>query len=179
MKMTPEIKHFANIKLLLLDVDGVLTDGGIYYSEHGENVKRFHTLDGQGLKYLMSSGVVPAVISGRSSDALKVRLRDLGFAEIFLNVHNKVEVAEQLISRYALGWEHVAAMGDDWPDLPMLNKAGVSFAPPNAHKEVIKRVAYVTQHLAGSGAVREVCDIVLKANGHYDSILNSYLNESN
>ena len=106
-------KKAESIKLLLLDVDGVLTDGGIYYSEHGENLKRFNTLDGQGLKFLMESGVQPVVISGRSSEALKTRLSDLGFTEVFLGVHNKVEVAEQLMKRLGHDWRVVASMGDD------------------------------------------------------------------
>jgi 3-deoxy-D-manno-octulosonate 8-phosphate phosphatase (KDO 8-P phosphatase) len=87
---------------LFLDVDGVLTDGGIFYSETGENLKRFNTLDGQGLRYIMDSGVTPVVISGRSSNALKARLNDLGFTEIFLNVHDKVKVAEEVMQRH--GW---------------------------------------------------------------------------
>lgn len=171
-------EKLSEIKLLLLDVDGVLTDGGIYYSEHGENVKRFNTLDGQGLRFLMDSGISPVVISGRSSAALNKRLIDLGFKEIYLNVHNKVKIAEDILQRYDLNWQHVAAMGDDWPDLEMLLKAQFSFAPPNAHKEVRLRVNHVTQSLAGSGAVREVCDILLKAKGHYEQVLHKYLNES-
>jgi len=175
--MLSYIKKAASIKLLLLDVDGVLTDGGIYYSDHGENLKRFNTLDGQGLKFLMDSGVKPIVISGRSSEALKTRLDDLGFTDVFLGVHNKLEVAEQLLKRLELDWSVVASMGDDWPDLPMLLKAGLSFAPPNAHQEIRKNVDYVTQCAAGAGAVREVCDIILKANGFYAIILNKYRNE--
>ena len=170
-------KKAESIKLLLLDVDGVLTDGGIYYSEHGENLKRFNTLDGQGLKFLMESGVQPVVISGRSSEALKTRLSDLGFTEVFLGVHNKVEVAEQLMKRLGHDWRVVASMGDDWPDLPMLLKARLSFAPANAHQEVRKNVDIVTQCLSGQGAVREVCDIILKANGFYEVFLKKYVNE--
>jgi 3-deoxy-D-manno-octulosonate 8-phosphate phosphatase (KDO 8-P phosphatase) len=175
--MLSYIKKAAFIKLLLLDVDGVLTDGGIYYSDYGESLKRFNTLDGQGLKFLMNSGVEPVIISGRSSKALKTRLDDLGFTHVFLGVHNKVEVAEQLLKRLDLDWSVVASMGDDWPDLPMLLKASLSFAPPNAHQEIRKNVDYVTQSPSGGGAVREACDIILKAKGLYDIILNKYLNE--
>ena len=167
-----------DIKLLLLDVDGVLTDGGIFYSESGENIKRFNTLDGQGLKFLMDSGVAPAVISGRSSEALKARLNDLGFTEIFLGVHNKVRIAEELLIRHGLNWNQVASMGDDWPDIPMLMKSRISFAPPNAHKEVRNLVDHITQSQAGSGAVREVCDFILKLNGQYDLLLNKFVDES-
>ncbi len=167
-----------DIKLLLLDVDGVLTDGGIFYSESGENIKRFNTLDGQGLKFLMDSGVAPAVISGRSSEALKARLNDLGITEIFLGVHNKVRIAEELLIRHGLNWNQVASMGDDWPDIPMLMKSCISFAPPNAHKEVRNLVDHITQSQAGSGAVREVCDFILKLNGQYDLLLNKFVDES-
>ncbi len=167
-----------DIKLLLLDVDGVLTDGGIFYSESGENIKRFNTLDGQGLKFLMDSGVAPAVISGRSSEALKARLNDLGITEIFLGVHNKVRIAEELLIRHGLNWNQVASMGDDWPDIPMLMKSSISFAPPNAHKEVRNLVDHITQSQAGSGAVREVCDFILKLNGQYDLLLNKFVDES-
>jgi 3-deoxy-D-manno-octulosonate 8-phosphate phosphatase (KDO 8-P phosphatase) len=176
--MLKDQKNKSETKILFLDVDGVLTDGGIFYTEHGETIKRFNTLDGQGLKYLMDSGVIPVVISGRSSNALKVRLVDLGFKEIYLNAHNKVKVAEEVMLRYGCDWDNVAAMGDDWPDLEMLLKAKRSFAPPNAHREVRRRVDYLTQSPAGKGAVREVCDVLLKENGHYEQILNRYLNES-
>jgi len=167
----------SDIKLLLLDVDGVLTDGGIFYSDTGENIKRFNTLDGQGLKFLMDSGVIPAVISGRTSEALNARLKDLGFIEIFLGVHNKLEVAERLLLRHDLSWVNVASMGDDWPDLPMLLKSSISFAPPNAHKEVRNIVDHITQNEAGAGAVREACDFILKQNGHYELFLNRYIHE--
>ncbi len=169
----------TDIKLLLLDVDGVLTDGGIFYSESGENIKRFNTLDGQGLKFLMDCGVTPAVISGRTSEALKSRLKDLGFTEIFLGVHDKVEIAEKLLLRLDLNWDQVASMGDDWPDLPMLLKSSISFAPPNAHKEVRRLVDHITQTQAGAGAVREVCDFILKKNNHYDLLLNKFKDEFN
>jgi len=132
----------------------------------------------KGLKFLMDSGVAPAVISGRSSDALKARLNDLGFTEIFLGVHNKVRVAEELLIRHGLNWNQVASMGDDWPDIPMLMKSRISFAPPNAHKEVRNLVDHITQSQAGSGAVREVCDFILKLNGQYDLLLNKFVDES-
>jgi 3-deoxy-D-manno-octulosonate 8-phosphate phosphatase (KDO 8-P phosphatase) len=172
-------KKLTEIKLLFLDVDGVLTDGGIFYSETGENLKRFNTLDGQGLRYIMDSGITPVVISGRSSNALKARLNDLGFTEIFLNVHDKVKVAEEVMKRHGCEWTQVAAVGDDWPDLEMLKRAQISFAPPNAHQEVKRRVNIVTQSFAGAGAVREVCDALLKANQSYEQILNRYLNDAN
>jgi len=176
--MLIEQKAKLDIKLLILDVDGVLTDGGIFYSELGESIKRFNTLDGQGLRYLMDNGITPVVISGRSSQALKVRLSDLGFKEIILNSHHKVKDAQEVMHRYGYDWSRVAAMGDDWPDLEMLKKAQISFAPPNAHQEVLRRVDFVTQKFAGAGAVREVCDLLLKVNGCYEQILDTYLDET-
>jgi 3-deoxy-D-manno-octulosonate 8-phosphate phosphatase (KDO 8-P phosphatase) len=163
------------VKLLLLDVDGVLTDGGLTYSENGEQTKRFNTLDGHGLKLLQAMGIHVAVVSGRDSAALRKRLADLGIVHIYAGVHNKRAAADSLLLNLGLNWSQVAAMGDDWPDLPMLMPAAFSCAPPQAHAEVLARVDWVTTQSAGHGAVRELCDLLLLACEMYDDALKKAL----
>jgi 3-deoxy-D-manno-octulosonate 8-phosphate phosphatase (KDO 8-P phosphatase) len=161
------------ISLVLLDVDGVLTDGRLYMSAEGESLKAFHVLDGQGLKFLMRSGVKCAVITGRDSPALRRRLGDLGITDAHMGVADKLVVGQAIVERFGLAWSEVAAMGDDWPDLPLMTRAGLAVAPPNAHAEVRARAHHVTRARGGEGAVRELCDLVLMAHGHYAKLLHS------
>ncbi len=163
------------VKVLLLDVDGVMTDGGLYVGESGEVFKRFNTLDGHGLKLLQSAGIQPVIITGRDSAALRYRLSELSVKTAFFAVEDKRKAAQDYLDQLHLNWAQVAAMGDDWPDLPMLIPAAVSFAPAQSHPEVLKRVHHVCKSDAGHGAVREVCDLLLKANNHYQALLNPYL----
>ena len=166
---SPELLVKAQaVKLLLLDVDGVLTEGGLLYTEHGEQTKCFNTLDGHGIKLLQASGISVAIVSGRDSAALRKRLSDLGIDKLMAGTHDKKQAAEQVLQQQGVSWSQVAAMGDDWPDLPMLIPAVFSCAPPNAHPEVLRRVDWVTQRSAGHGAVRELCDLLLKATGQYE-----------
>jgi 3-deoxy-D-manno-octulosonate 8-phosphate phosphatase (KDO 8-P phosphatase) len=160
-----------DVKLLLLDVDGVLTEGGLLYGEQGEQTKTFNTLDGHGLKLLQMAGIAVAIVSGRDSPALHKRMADLGVTHVYAGVHDKKAVAEQLMHSLGLNWLQVAAMGDDWPDLPMLIPAAFSCAPPHAHAEVLSRVHWVSVRAAGHGAVREVCDVLLQATGAYGKML--------
>lgn len=155
------------VKVLLLDVDGVLTDGGLYFSEAGETLKRFHTLDGHGLKLLQRAGITPAVVSGRDSAALRMRLQALGITHLRLGTEDKAPAAHDILQSLGLGWDAAAAMGDDWPDLPLLTRAAFAAAPPDAHPEVRTRAHWVSQRPAGAGAVRELCDLLLLASGHY------------
>jgi 3-deoxy-D-manno-octulosonate 8-phosphate phosphatase (KDO 8-P phosphatase) len=163
------------IKLLMLDVDGVLTEGGLHYSDQGEQTKTFNTLDGHGLKLLQAHGISVAIISGRDGLALRRRLSDLGVHHVFAGVHDKKIAAQELLSTLGLEWSQAAAMGDDWPDLAMLLPAGFSAAPPAAHTEVLSRVDWVTLRPAGHGAVRDVCDLLLHASGVYASALQEAL----
>ena len=162
------------IKVLFLDVDGVLTDGGLYFTETGETLKRFNTLDGHGLKLLQRSGIVPAIISGRDSPALRSRLTALGIVHWRLGTEDKVPAALSLMEELACTWREAAAMGDDWPDLPVLQRCAFSAAPPLAHPEVRSRVDHVTQSAAGHGAVRDICDLILTAQHHYANWLDHY-----
>jgi 3-deoxy-D-manno-octulosonate 8-phosphate phosphatase (KDO 8-P phosphatase) len=168
------IEKASRVKVLFLDVDGVLTSGEIFYSEQGETIKRFNTLDGQGLRYLIEAGVSPVIITGRKSLALSKRLTDLGIEQIHMGVHDKRQVAEQVLQELSMDWSQAAAVGDDWPDLPILLKAAISVAPQNAHLEIKTRVDFLTQNKGGEGCVREVCDLILKATGKYQTTLEQY-----
>lgn len=159
------------VRVLLLDVDGVLTDGGLYFGAEGEVLKRFHTLDGHGLKLLARVGIVPAVISGRDSPALRTRLAALGLTHMRLGTEDKLPAAEALLQELQAGWSEVAAIGDDWPDLPLLRRARFACAPPGAHPEVRAVASHVTGLPGGQGAVRELCDLLLAAGGHYRRLL--------
>ena len=161
-----------DIRALLLDVDGVLTDGGLYFTETGETSKRFNTLDGHGLKLLQGAGIQPVIITGRDSAALRVRLNALNIQHAHFGVEDKHSAAQAALQSLGLSWAQTAAMGDDWPDLPMLLPSALACAPPNAHREVLSRVHWVTQARAGHGAVREVCDLLLQARGDYAALLN-------
>ena len=165
------LQQAQGIKVVFFDVDGVLTDGGLYFTEAGETLKRFHTLDGHGLKLLQRGGITPAVISGRDSEPLRLRLQALGIAHVQLGTENKRPAAEQMLATLGLSWQDAAAMGDDWPDLPVMQRAALACAPPNAHLEVRALANYVTQAAGGSGAVREFCDLLLAASGKYAGLL--------
>jgi 3-deoxy-D-manno-octulosonate 8-phosphate phosphatase (KDO 8-P phosphatase) len=160
------------LRAALFDIDGVLTDGRIYIGADGEVVKAFSTLDGPGLKLLVQGGIVPVVISGRDSPALRRRLADLGLAHAACGVGDKLAAAEPLLAALGIGWDAVAAIGDDWPDLPLLRRAAFACAPANAHAEVRAVVHHVTQAAGGYGAAREFCDLLLCAAGRYASLLN-------
>ncbi|MFZ3161178.1 MAG: HAD hydrolase family protein [Rhodoferax sp.] len=159
------------IRVVFLDVDGVLTDGGLYFSEHGETIKRFHTLDGHGLKLLQRAGITPAVITGRDSQALRLRLAALGIEHAHFGTEDKRPAAALTLQALGLDWAQAAAMGDDWPDLAMLTRCAFACAPANAQAEVLARAHYVTQRLGGQGAVRELCDLLLVASGRYADLL--------
>ena len=172
LNFAPELLLQAQgIKVVFFDVDGVLTDGGLYFTEAGETLKRFHTLDGYGLKLLQRDGITPAVISGRDSEPLRLRLQALGIAHVQLGTENKRPAAEQMLATLGLSWQDAAAMGDDWPDLPVMQRAAFACAPPNAHLEVRAIAHHVTQAAGGAGAVRELCDLLLVASGKYAGLL--------
>ncbi len=159
------------VKAAIFDVDGVLTDGRLYVGEHGEAFKAFHVLDGQGLKLLVQGGIEPIVISGRDSLAVRRRVADLGLAHMRFGVADKLAAATDLLGALALEWLDVAVMGDDWPDLPLFERAAFACAPPNAHAEVRAAAHHVTVAPGGRGAARECCDILLMAKGCYAALL--------
>ncbi|XHM79176.1 HAD hydrolase family protein [Hydrogenophaga sp. ANAO-22] len=155
------------VRVVFFDVDGVLTDGSLYFSEAGETLKRFHTLDGLGLQLLKRAGITPAVVSGRDSAALRLRLSALGVVHACLGTEDKAPAAEAILAELGLDWGAAAAMGDDWPDLPLLRRAALAAAPPTAHAEVLAVAHHVTERQPGAGAVRELCDLLLVAQGAY------------
>jgi 3-deoxy-D-manno-octulosonate 8-phosphate phosphatase (KDO 8-P phosphatase) len=159
------------LRAAIFDVDGVLTDGRLLIGEHGETVKAFHALDGHGLKLLAQAGIAPIVISGRDSAALRRRLADLGLAEAHLGVADKLLLAERLLAERGLAWADVAVIGDDWPDLPLLARAGFACVPPNGHAEALALAHHVTAARGGEGAAREFCDLLLQASGRYVALL--------
>jgi 3-deoxy-D-manno-octulosonate 8-phosphate phosphatase (KDO 8-P phosphatase) len=160
------------VRIAFFDVDGVLTDGGLYFSELGESLKRFNILDGFGLKLLQRAGITPAVITGRDSKALRNRLQALGIAQVHYGTEDKRPAAEKTLNELGLQWSQAAAIGDDWPDLPLLRRAAFACAPANAHAEVRAIVHHVTRAAGGHGAAREFCDLLLCAAGRYASLLN-------
>ena len=159
------------IEAALFDVDGVLTDGRVYIGEQGETVKAFSTLDGHGLKLLAQAGIVPVVITGRDSPAVRRRVADLGLAHAVYGVHDKLAAAEALRAALGLRWDQLAASGDDWPDRPLLLRVGFAAAPAQAHAEVCALVDHVTTAPGGHGAAREFCDLLLIAAGRYAGLL--------
>jgi len=164
-----------NVRVLFLDVDGVLTDGGLLFSEQGETLKRFNTLDGHGIKLLQKAGITPAVVTGRDSAPLRLRLQQLGVTHVRYGTEDKLPAAQAILDALGLDWHQTAAMGDDWPDLPMLSRSALACAPANAHAECLALADFVTPQAGGQGAVRAVCDLLLTATGAYRRLLEAYL----
>ena len=176
LSFAPELLLRAQgVRVAFFDVDGVLTDGGLYISEGGETLKRFHTLDGHGLKMLPRAGITPAVITGRDSPALRVRLKALGIAHVHYGTEDKRPAAEQTLKALGLDWSQAAVIGDDWPDLPVMQRCAFACAPAQAHAEVLARVHHVTRAAGGAGAAREFCDLLLVASGRYAQLLQETL----
>lgn len=163
------------IRCAIFDVDGVLTDGRIYIGEHGETVKAFHVLDGHGLKLLQQAGIAPLVITGRDSAAVRRRVADLGLTHALYGVRDKLAAANSLLAALGIDWADTAAIGDDWPDLPLLQRAGLACASANAHAEVIAIADHVTSRPGGHGAARELCDLLLMASGRYAALLHAHM----
>lgn len=162
------------IRVVFFDVDGVLTDGGLHFTDAGETIKRFNTLDGHGLKLLQRAGITPVVITGRDSKPLRVRLAALGIEHAHYGTEDKRPAAEQTLKVLGLEWHQAAAMGDDWPDLAMMRPCAMACAPVNAHVEVKAAAQYITKARGGDGAVREFCDLLLVASGQYRRLLEEY-----
>ena len=153
----------AKIKLLILDVDGVMTDGRIILNDQGEEIKYFHVKDGHGLRRLLRAGIDVLIITGRKSKAVEHRAKDLGIREVYQGVKDKGSLCKELIQLKRLDKEQVCCMGDDLPDLPMFGLTGASVAVADAASELRAAARYVTKNRGGNGAVREVCELILKA----------------
>ncbi len=159
----------------IFDVDGVLTDGRLYIGEAGELFKAFHVLDGHGLKLLAQAGITPLIITGRDSAAVRRRVGDLGLDHAFFGVSDKLAVASTWLAEQGIPWGALAVIGDDWPDLPLLARAGFACAPANAHAEAKAMAHHVTAARGGEGAAREFCDLLLMASGRYAVLLQACL----
>ena len=175
-KISPQVaKKIKKVALAIFDVDGVLTDGRLYYSADGEQLKVFNTLDGHGLKMLAASGVTLAIISGRSSAALAKRAKDLGIKHLVMGAADKSAAYQALLKKLKLTTDMVASIGDDIVDLPILMHCAFSAAVPSAPKDVVTRVDYTTKAAGGEGAVCEFCEVIMRTQGTYQSALENYV----
>jgi 3-deoxy-D-manno-octulosonate 8-phosphate phosphatase (KDO 8-P phosphatase) len=172
LNFPPELLLKAQgVRVAFFDVDGVLTDGGLLFTEAGETLKRFNTLDGQGLKLLQRAGITPAVITGRDSKPLRARLAALGIEHAIFGTEDKRPAAEKILQTLGLDWSQAAGMGDDWPDLAVMRRCKFACAPANAHIEARSIAHYVSTARGGHGAAREFCDVLLVASGQYAHLL--------
>ena len=151
------------VQLLVLDVDGVLTDGRLFYGARGESFKAFHVRDGHGIKQVSAAGVTVAIISGRKSKAVAQRARELGIRHVMQGAHDKLAALTRLLKARHVPLEHCACVGDDTPDAPILQVAGLAIAVADAHADALAAADLVTSRPGGYGAVREVCDWILDA----------------
>ncbi|MFI4938869.1 MAG: KdsC family phosphatase [Burkholderiales bacterium] len=169
------VARATRVRLLIFDVDGILTDGSLHYGPVGEIMKTFNVLDGLGIKLLQQSGIVTALITARNSDIVARRAADLGINHVRQAVHDKKTAFEQLLNHTAIAAQDSGFIGDDLIDLPVLLRAGFGASVPNGHSEVRARAHYVTQAHGGRGAVRELCDFILRAQGNYEAALAPYI----
>lgn len=174
MPESPQDKLTA-VRLIAMDVDGVLTDGGIYLEGAESETKRFHIADGLGIHLAIHAGLVVAWISGRESGVVERRAGELGVTHLYQKTSNKAAVLAELIGKYSLNQANIAYVGDDLNDLPAFSLAGVKFAPANAVTEIKALADFVTEKSGGEGAIREVCDVILKAQGKWNEAVTRYL----
>lgn len=165
----------SQVVLMGFDVDGVLTDGTLFFSSQGDEIKAFSSLDGHGLKMLQAGGIEVAIISGRSSRALELRAANLGVQELHMGIDNKRQLLGELAARRGITLAQCGYMGDDVVDLPILRASGFSATVADAHDEVRSRVDFVAGKGGGRGAAREVCDLILRAHGKWDAAMAEYL----
>lgn len=163
------------IRLMAFDVDGVMTDGGLFLSDSGEEFKRFNSLDGHGIKMLKASGVEVAIITGRTSRCVELRAQNLGITHVYQGVERKLDAMVDLLNRLKLSRDAAAYMGDDVVDLCVMRHVGLAISVPEAPQLVREHSDYVSQRGGGQGAVREVCELIMAAQGTLDAQLAPYL----
>jgi 3-deoxy-D-manno-octulosonate 8-phosphate phosphatase (KDO 8-P phosphatase) len=162
----------SKVKLLVLDVDGVLTNGQVWIGSDGkESLKAFDIQDGLGIKLLEQCGIPTAIITGRNSKMVLARCEELGIKHVHMGVENKAIALDQVIKSLGISSSDCAVMGDDWPDLQMMKNAGFKICPAQGHEAVKEFAHFVTHNTGGNGAVREVCDLILKAQNRYEELL--------
>ncbi len=164
-----------DIKLLVLDVDGVLTDGSIILESNGNEIKAFYVRDGHGIKMLQKAGVEVAIITGRESRVVEIRAQELGITELFQGRNEKILALESLKEKLGLSNDEIAYIGDDVVDIPVLRRVGLPIAVKDADNEAKRDAVLITKNCGGRGAVREVCDLILKSKGLWKSIMREYL----
>jgi 3-deoxy-D-manno-octulosonate 8-phosphate phosphatase (KDO 8-P phosphatase) len=163
-RIDPSVRaRLQRLKLMVFDVDGVLTDGGLWYTEHGETLKRFHALDGHGLKMLAVSGIQVALVTGRESPIIARRAAELGLGAVMQNVRDKGAALTELLTRFGVALEQTGFMGDDLIDLPAMQRAGFSASVPDAPAYITQAAHWVSERRGGHGAARECCDLILAA----------------
>ncbi|HTD04712.1 HAD family hydrolase [Undibacterium sp.] len=172
---TADFSRAAQVKLMIFDVDGILTDGSLHFGPEGEMMKTFNVLDGQGIKLLQQAGIATAIISARQSPIVAKRAADLDIPYLRQGIHDKKSAFLELLAELNISAEACGFIGDDVIDLPVLSRVGFAASVPNAHAEVKARVHYITQATGGCGAAREVCDFILKAQGKYEQALAPFL----
>ncbi|MEE9613382.1 MAG: HAD-IIIA family hydrolase [Thermodesulfobacteriota bacterium] len=168
------VRKVKAVKLLILDVDGVLTDGRISYTEQGDEIKSFHAHDGHGIKFLVKAGIECAIITVRSSGIVKRRAGELGIKFVYQGVENKDDAFEEILGKLGITPPEAAYIGDDLPDLPVLTRVGFSASVSDAVGEVRARADYVTERPGGRGAVREVAELILRTQGKWDQLVSGH-----
>jgi 3-deoxy-D-manno-octulosonate 8-phosphate phosphatase (KDO 8-P phosphatase) len=169
------VEKAKKLKLLILDVDGVLTDGKLFFDNQGNEYKSFHARDGHGIKLLRQTGVEVAVISGRKSNSVALRMKNLGIEYVYQGHENKQAAFDELIQKTGIMPEQAAHVGDDLLDLPIMMRVGLAIAVNDANFAVKQRAHWCTTLPGGHGAVREVCDFIMQAQGNFEGIVNFYL----
>lgn len=169
------IEKAKKIKLLILDVDGVLTDGRLLFDKEGVEYKFFHARDGHGMKLLQQTGVDIAVISGRKSSSVALRMKNLGINYVYQGYENKLNIYQEVLANLSVDPQQVAFVGDDLLDLPILTRVGLPIVVNDANDSVKDFALWCTETKGGLGAVREVCDFIMRAQGNLDSVIQSYL----
>ncbi len=169
------IEKVKKLKLLILDVDGVLTDGRLFFDDNGKEYKSFHARDGHGIKLLRQTGVEVAIISGRKSNSVALRMKSLGIEYVYQGHENKIAAFNEIIQSLSIEPEQAAHVGDDLLDLPIMTRVGLSIAVNDANFAVREYADWCTETPGGMGAVREVCDFIMQAQGTFDSVLKSYM----
>ncbi len=169
------IDKARRIKLFVLDVDGVLTDGKLYFTNNGDEFKAFNSLDGHGIKMLQKSGVTVAVITGRTSHIVETRTQALGIKHLIQGREDKLAALDELRKQLPLDYEEIAHMGDDYPDLPLIRRLGLGMTVADGHWAVKEHADWLSQYKGGEGAVREACDFIMLAQGTFEAALQHYL----
>ncbi len=171
--MIPDL--FKKIEILLLDVDGVLTDGSLFIDNHGNEIKKFNSKDGFGLRMLMDAGIKVGIITGRKSNSLSARCKNLGIEILYDGSLDKRSALQDIAITTNIQLKHMAYMGDDIPDIQVFNRVGLSIAVNDALDIVRKKADYITKKPGGRGAVREICDMILKARNQWDQSIKKYI----